>query len=148
MGGMSGILLLTLLGASISGVVVATIAKFLLPGKQRISGIELFLIGTGAAWLGGIIAGLFGLGENRTFGWDDIGVLGIQVAIAAVAIWLWTDFRNKQVKKAVTPDLPGGKDDKDGGGLNPMAPLTPGPGGKKDKDDDDKGKGIPGVPGI
>lgn len=45
MGGLGGILLLSLLGASISGVIVATIAKILLPGKQRVSGIELFLIG-------------------------------------------------------------------------------------------------------
>jgi hypothetical protein len=48
-GGLGGILLLSLLGASITGVVVATIAKMVLPGKQYVSGIELFLIGTAAA---------------------------------------------------------------------------------------------------
>lgn len=141
MGGMGGILLLTLLGASISGVVVATIAKFLLPGKQRVSGIELFLIGTGSAWVGGIIAGLFGWGDGRGIDW---GVLAIQVGIAAVAIWLWTDFRNKQIKKAVVPGPPRDKDKDDKGG--PMGPLGPGSGSKKD--DDKGGKGIPGVPGV
>ena len=140
MGGLGGIFFLTLLGASISGVVVATIAKFLLPGKQRVSGIELFVIGTGAAWLGGIIAGLFGLGENRAFGWDDVGVLAIQVIIAAIAIFFWTNFRNKQVKQAVVPGPPRDKDgkDKDGdeGGMMSMG---------KDKDDKDKkGTGMPG----
>jgi hypothetical protein len=137
MGGMGGILLLTLLGASISGVVVASIAKILLPGKQRVSGIELFVIGTGAAWLGGIIAGLFGLGENRTFGWDDVGVLAIQVVIAAIAIFFWTNFRNKQIKQAVVPGPPGGKKDKDGqeGGMMPTG---------KDKDNKKKGTGMPG----
>lgn len=138
MGGLGGILLLSLLGASISGVVVATIAKLLLPGKQRVSGIELFLIGTGAAWLGGMIAGLFGLGENRTFGLDDIGVLAIQVIIAAIAIYFWTDFRNKQVKKAVVPGPPRGNKDKDDqdGGMMAMG-----------KDGDDKNKKGTGMPG-
>lgn len=127
MGGLGGILLLSLLGASISGVVVASIAKLVLPGKQRVSGIELFLIGTGAAWLGGFIAGLFGLGENRSFGWDDLGVLAIQVLIAAVAIYFWTNFRNKQIKQAVVPGPAKGKADK--------------------KDKDDKGKKGTGMPG-
>ncbi len=140
MGGMSGILLLTLLGASISGVVVASIAKILLPGKQRVSGIELFVIGTGAAWIGGIIAGLFGLGENRAFGWDDVGVLAIQVFIAAIAIYFWTNFRNNQVKQAVVPGPAkdkGGKDDKDGGMMSMGK-------GKDDDDDDKKGTVMPG----
>ena len=124
MGGLGGILFLSLIGASISGVVVATIAKMIIPGKERISGIELFLIGTGAAWLGGFIAGLLGWGDGRGI---HFGVLAIQVGVAAIAIILWTNFRNKQIKKAVVPDVPavpgaGGKDGKqDKGGL-------PGPG--------------------
>jgi hypothetical protein len=118
-------------------VVVATIAKFLLPGKQRVSGIELFLIGTGAAWLGGLIAGLIGLGTDRRFGIDDIGVLAIQVVIAAIAIYFWTNFRNKQVKQAIVPGSPGGKKEKEGqeGGM-----MSTG----KDKDDKKKGGGAPG----
>lgn len=140
MGGMGGILLLTLLGASISGVVVASIAKILLPGKQRVSGIELFFIGTGAAWLGGIIAGLFGLGENRTFGWDDVGVLAIQVVIAAIAIFFWTNFRNKQIKQAVVPGSPGDKKDKDKDGKNGGMMSM----GKDPNDKDKKGTGMPG----
>ena len=140
MGGLGGIMLMSMLGASITGVTVAVIAKAILPGKQRVSGIELFLIGTGAAWLGGFIAGLFGWGDGRGIHW---GVLAIQVGLAAVAIWWWTDFRNKQIKKAVVPGPPRDKKDKDDkkGGL-----MFAGPG----KDDDDKtgGKGVPGVPGI
>ena len=141
MGCMGGILLLTLLGASISGVVVASIAKILLPGKQRVSGIELFVIGTGAAWLGGIIAGLFGLGENRTFGWDDVGVLAIQVVIAAIAIYFWTDFRNKQVKQAVVPGPPRDKNDKDKNDKN-GGMMSP---GKNKTDKNKKGPGMPGT---
>jgi hypothetical protein len=131
MGGLGGILLLSLLGASISGVIVATIAKILLPGKQRVSGVELFLIGTGAAWLGGFIAGLIGLGTDRRFGIDDIGALAIQVIIAAIAIYFWTNFRNKQVKQAIVPGPPRGKDKKD----------------KDDKDKKDKDKKGTGIPG-
>ena len=76
MGGLGGVLLFSMLGASITGVTVAVIAKAILPGKQRVSGIELFLIGTGAAWLGGFIAGLFGWGDGRGLHW---GVLALQV---------------------------------------------------------------------
>lgn len=143
MGGLGGVLLLSMLGASISGVVVATIAKAILPGKQRVSGIELFVIGTSAAWLGGVIAGLFGWGDGRGIHW---GVLAFQVAIAAIVIYFWTDFRNKQVKKAIVPGPAKGKDKDDkGGGM-----MTMGPGADDDKDDKDKkgGKGVPGVPGI
>ena len=134
MGGLGGILLLSLLGASITGVVVASIAKLILPGKQHVSGIELFAIGTAAAWLGGLIAGLFGWGENRKFGMDDVLVIIIQVALAAIAIVIWTNFRNNQIKK-----------------LAPPVPDIPGPVGGKDnkKDKDDKGgPNVPGVPGI
>jgi len=131
MGGLGGIILLSMLGASITGVTVAVIAKTILPGKQRVSGIELFLIGTGAAWIGGFIAGLFGWGDGRGIHW---GVLAMQVAIAAIAIYFWTNFRNKQIKQAVVPDKPslkGGDQDKD-----------------KDDKDDKGGKGVPGVPGV
>ncbi|MEA3338274.1 MAG: hypothetical protein U9R25_20485 [Chloroflexota bacterium] len=121
--------MMSMLGASISGVVVAVIAKFLLPGKQRVSGIEMFLIGTGAAWLGGFLAGLIGWGDGRGI---HFGVLAIQVAIAAVAIWLWTNFRNKQVKQAVVPGPPRDKDGKKD--IND----------KKDKDDEDKKIDMPG----
>jgi uncharacterized membrane protein YeaQ/YmgE (transglycosylase-associated protein family) len=137
MGGLGGILILSLLGASISGVVIATIAKMIIPGKERISGIELFLIGTGAAWLGGFIAGLFGWGDGRGI---HFGVLAIQVAIAAIAIILWTNFRNRQMKKMLVPDMPQGPD-------APGVPGVPGT-GNKDRKDDKGGPGIPGVPGI
>ena len=131
MGGLGGILLLSLLGASITGVVVASIAKLVLPGKQHVSGIELFAIGTAAAWLGGLIAGIFGWGENRRFGVDDVLVIVIQVALAAIAIAIWTNFRNNQFKK-----------------LAPPVPDIPGPiGGKNDKNDKG-GPNVLGVPGI
>lgn len=124
MGGLSGILLMSMLGASITGVTVAVIAKAILPGKQRVSGIELFLIGTGAAWIGGFVAGLFGWGDGRGIDW---GVLALQVLLAAIAIYFWTNFRNKQVKQAIVPDKPslGGKDDKDK--KDPGMPDMPGP---------------------
>jgi uncharacterized membrane protein YeaQ/YmgE (transglycosylase-associated protein family) len=123
----------SLFGAAITGAVVAWIAKMILPGKQAVTGLEMWLIGSAAAWLGGFLAGLVGLGTNRGFGLDDLAVLAIQVAIAAVVIWWWTGFRNKQVKKALMPDMPGGgKDGKEA---------------KKDKDDTD-GKGGPNVPGV
>ena len=141
MGGLGGVLLFSMLGASITGVTVAVIAKAILPGKQRVSGIELFLIGTGAAWLGGFIAGLFGWGDGRGLHW---GVLALQVLLAAIAIYFWTDFRNKQVKQAIVPDKPTlKKDDDKGDGMMAM-------GKDNDKDDKDKkgGKGVPGVPGI
>ena len=138
MGGIGGILLLSMLGASVTGVVVAGIAKMVLPGRQAVSGIEMFLIGTGAAWVGGFIAGLLGWGENRSFGIDDILVLAIQVALAAVAIYLWTNFRNNQIKKQAAKVVP-------------PVPDIPGPvGGTSDKKDksDKGGPGVPGVPGV
>ena len=83
MGGIGGLLLLSLLGASIYRCDHRLIAKFILPGEQHVSGIEMFLIGTGAAWLGGFMAGSSGWARMRSF---IRRVLIIQVAFAAVAI--------------------------------------------------------------
>ena len=127
---MDGILLTLLLTGAVSGAAVGFLAVTLLPGKQMISKWETMAIGVGAAWIGGIIAGLFGLEDGRGIHWAS---LAIQVGLAMLGVWLWLDFRNRQMKKTLMPDVPGvgKKNDKDG----------------KDKDDK-KDKGIkPDLPG-
>lgn len=136
---MDGILLTLLLTGAISGAAVGFLAVTLMPGKQMISKWETMAIGVGAAWIGGLIASLFGLEDGRGIHWAS---LAIQVGLAMVGVWLWLDFRNRQIKKTLVPDVPGlGKNDKDKkGGKNDS---------KQDKNDkDDKGKGIkPDLPG-
>lgn len=89
--------------------------------------VVIFAIGIMNPWAGPwIIAGFFGWGKNRTFGVDDVLVIVIQVALAAIAIIIWTNLRNNQLKK-----------------LPPPAPDIPGPvGGKDDKKDNKGGPGI------
>jgi hypothetical protein len=99
---MNSEILWLLLGGSISGVAVAGIAKLLLPGKQAITGIEMLVIGTAAGFIGGLIAGLFGL-EDET-GFMRFIPLAISVGLAALAIVLWLNFRNRQVKNLLVPD--------------------------------------------
>jgi uncharacterized membrane protein YeaQ/YmgE (transglycosylase-associated protein family) len=129
---MNGLLLTLLLTGAVSGAAVGFLAVTLLPGKQMISKWETMAIGVGAAWIGGLIASLFGLEDGRGIHWAS---LAIQVGLAMLGVWLWLDFRNRQMKKTLMPDVPGvgkknDKDDKD----------------KKDKDD--KNKGIkPDLPG-
>ena len=129
---MQGVLLTLLITGAISGAAVGFIAVALMPGKQLITKWETMAIGMGAAWIGGFIAGLFGLGEGRGIHW---GVLAIQVALAIVGVWLWLDFRNRQMKKRLVPDVPGlakGKDsgknniDKDDNGGPRLKPDLPG----------------------
>ncbi len=133
---MDGLLLTLLLTGAVSGAAVGFLAVTLMPGKQMISKWETMAIGVGAAWIGGLIAGLFGLEDGRGIHWAS---LAIQVGLAMVGVWLWLDFRNRQIKKTLVPDVPGvGKNDKDKKN------------NKNDsKDDkDDKGKGIkPDLPG-
>jgi uncharacterized membrane protein YeaQ/YmgE (transglycosylase-associated protein family) len=126
---MDGLLLTLLLTGAISGAAVGFLAVTLLPGKQMISKWETMAIGVGAAWIGGLIASLFGLEEGRGIHWAS---LAIQVGLAMVGVWLWLDFRNRRMKKMLVPDVPavGKGGDKD----------------KKDKNDKDK-KIKPDLPG-
>ena len=85
---MDGLLLTLLLTGAISGAAVGFLAVTLLPGKQMISKWETMAIGVGAAWIGGLIASLFGLEEGRGIHWAS---LAIQVGLAMVGVWLWLD---------------------------------------------------------
>ena len=147
---MEGLLLRMLLTGAVSGAAIGYAAVMLLPGKQRISKWETMAIGVGAAWLGGFLAGLFGFGEGRGIHW---GVLAFQVALAALGVWLWLDFRNRRVKKMLVPDVPAvGKKNGNGDGKSNEkgADAEDKENGKrKDKDNDkEKDKGIkPDLPG-
>ena len=126
---MDGILLTLLLTGAVSGAAVGFLAVTLLPGKQMISKWETMAIGVGAAWIGGIIAGLFGLEDGRGIHWAS---LAIQVGLAMLGVWLWLDFRNRQMKKTLMPDVPGvgkknDKDDKDDKKDKGIKPDLPGP---------------------
>ena len=127
---MDGIRLTLLLTGAVSGAAVGFLAVTLLPGKQMISKWETMAIGVGAAGSAASSPASLGSKTGAAFHWAS---LAIQVGLAMLGVWLWLDFRNRQMKKkTLMPDVPGvgkknDKDDKDDKKDKGIKPDLPGP---------------------
>jgi uncharacterized membrane protein YeaQ/YmgE (transglycosylase-associated protein family) len=85
-----------IISALIIGVIIGTLGRLILPGKQSIGAIATVVVGVGAALLGMFVARRFDVDGKApaNWNWDWIGwnlhwswvVLGIQLAFAVVGI--------------------------------------------------------------
>jgi uncharacterized membrane protein YeaQ/YmgE (transglycosylase-associated protein family) len=73
-------LVLKLLWWAIVGVIIGVIARMILPGRQAIGVLATAASGIGAAFIGGVLGHIFGLGSILQF------VLAVIAAVVIVAI--------------------------------------------------------------
>jgi uncharacterized membrane protein YeaQ/YmgE (transglycosylase-associated protein family) len=88
-----------IIGAIIVGVVVGTLGRLVLPGKQDIGKFVTVLIGVAAAVLGGYLTNRFGYADKAPqklwfLHWDWV-VLGVQVVLAAIGTAVAVPFSRK-----------------------------------------------------
>jgi uncharacterized membrane protein YeaQ/YmgE (transglycosylase-associated protein family) len=81
-----GSFIATVIGALIMGVIIGPLARLLLPGRQDISLGWTILVGAAAAFVGGVIADVLGVGDTSGIDWIK---LFIQLALAAGGIVLF-----------------------------------------------------------
>ena len=79
----------TVIGALFVGVVVGSLARLFLPGRQNISIGATIGVGFIAALVGGLIAQAFGVGDTDGIDWIK---LAIQVGLAMVGIGFWSGW--------------------------------------------------------
>ena len=86
--------------AIVVGMIVGVLARLLIPGKQPIGIVATLLVGIGAAFLGTFVAGQVGV--EYVYGIDWVK-LGIQVAVAAIAVLVLTMVFRRQIEPAARP---------------------------------------------
>ena len=74
-----------ILGAIIIGLVIGALGRLILPGKQDIPIWLTIVVGIVAAFLGTLVARIFGVVDTPGIDWIE---LVIQIAIAAVGVTL------------------------------------------------------------
>ena len=79
----------TVIGAIFVGIVIGTLARLFLPGRQDISILATMTVGFLAALIGGGIAQLLGVGDTDGIDWIK---LLIQVGLAMVGIGFWSGW--------------------------------------------------------
>ncbi len=80
----------TVIGALIMGIIIGPLARLLIPGKQDISLGWTIVVGAVAAFIGGVIADILGVGETSGIDWIK---LFIQLALAAGGIVLFLRYQ-------------------------------------------------------
>lgn len=85
-----GSFIATVIGALIMGVIIGPLARLLIPGKQDISLGWTIVVGAVAAFIGGVIADILGVGETSGIDWIK---LFIQLALAAGGIVLFIRYQ-------------------------------------------------------
>lgn len=85
-----GSFIATVIGALIMGVIIGPLARLLIPGKQNISLGWTIVVGAVAAFIGGVIADILGVGETSGIDWIK---LFIQLALAAGGIVLFIRYQ-------------------------------------------------------
>lgn len=91
-----------IISALLIGLVIGTLGRLLLPGKQSIGIIATAAVGVGAALLGTFVARQFNLDDNATARWNGIGLrlrwswveLAIQLGFAVIGIALAAALSN------------------------------------------------------
>lgn len=76
-------MLFTIIRGLVVGLVIGSLGRLVLPGKQDISTGMTILIGVAAAVVGGIVAWFFGVGRTSGIDWIQ---LFIQVVLAAAGV--------------------------------------------------------------
>jgi uncharacterized membrane protein YeaQ/YmgE (transglycosylase-associated protein family) len=96
-----------IISALLIGILVGTLGRLILPGRQSIGIIPTIAVGIGAALLGAWAARFFGI-DNRamaSFDWNSVNwhltwswaQLGVQIALAVVGIALAAAVTNSMV---------------------------------------------------
>ncbi len=84
----------TVIGAIFVGLVVGSLARLFLPGRQDISMLATMTVGFLAALIGGGIAQALGVGDTAGIDWIK---LAIQVGLAMIGVGFWSGsfFRSR-----------------------------------------------------
>lgn len=90
----------TVIGGLVAGVVIGPLARLVLPGRQNISVGMTILVGAVGAIVGGFLSDALGIGATTGVDWIK---LGVQVGVAAVAIWLYTRVARRS-REVVIPE--------------------------------------------
>ena len=93
-----------ILSALLIGIVVGTLGRLILPGRQNIGAVSTVAVGAGAALLGTWAARSFGIEDNApaSFNWNWANVhltwswteLGVQILLAVIGIALAAALTN------------------------------------------------------
>ena len=83
----------TIIGALIMGLIIGSLARLLVPGKQNISLGWTILVGAAAAIVGGFIADIIGVGDTSGIDWIK---LFIQVGLAVAGIYGFLRFNESR----------------------------------------------------
>ena len=76
-------MLSTIIGALFAGLIIGPLARLVLPGKQDISVLGTILSGAVGALVGGLLAGLLGVGDTKGIDWIQL-ILCLAAGAAAV----------------------------------------------------------------
>ena len=76
-------MLSTIIGAVFAGLIIGPLARLVLPGKQDISVLGTILSGAVGALVGGLLAGLLGVGDTKGIDWIQL-ILSLAAGAAAV----------------------------------------------------------------
>lgn len=79
----------TVIGAIFVGIVIGSLARLLLPGRQNISILGTVTVGFLAALIGGGIAQALGVGDTDGIDWIK---LAIQVGLAMIGVGFWSGW--------------------------------------------------------
>ena len=79
----------TIIRALIMGLIIGSLARLLVPGKQNISLGWTVVVGAAAAIVGGFIADIIGVGDTSGIDWIK---LFIQLALAVGGIYAFLRF--------------------------------------------------------
>ncbi|MEV7419959.1 GlsB/YeaQ/YmgE family stress response membrane protein [Streptomyces sp. NPDC089919] len=72
-----------IISAIVIGLVIGTLGRLALPGRQRIGLLRTVIVGIVAAFVGSAIAGLLGVADTKGVDWIE---WIIQIALAAVGV--------------------------------------------------------------
>ncbi len=86
-----GSFIATVIGALIMGAIIGPLARLFIPGKQNISLGLTIAVGAVAAFVGGVIADVLGVGETSGIDWIK---LFIQLALAAGGIVMFIRWQS------------------------------------------------------
>jgi uncharacterized membrane protein YeaQ/YmgE (transglycosylase-associated protein family) len=86
-----GSFIATVIGALIMGAIIGPLARLFIPGKQNISLGWTIAVGAVAAFVGGVIADVLGVGETSGIDWIK---LFIQLALAAGGIVMFIRWQS------------------------------------------------------
>lgn len=79
----------TVIAAIFVGAVIGTVARLILPGRQKMTFTTTIVVGFVAAFLGGLLAEAVGVADTEGIDWIK---LAIQVALATVGVAFYSGW--------------------------------------------------------